>query len=84
MQNQLAVAETKLNEQNEKIGGFESLVTNLYARSVIEAFDIGDKTHVTLQSLHGNTRIFFKLKYVPINASLDASMVTHPGLLRGP
>jgi hypothetical protein len=40
IQRQLATAETNIVKQNEKIGTVESLVTNLYSRSVIETLDI--------------------------------------------
>ncbi|MGB7748852.1 MAG: hypothetical protein WBN75_16370 [Verrucomicrobiia bacterium] len=62
----------------------ESLINGLYSRVVVEIFPISDTSRVTVQNVHwSHTRIFLKLKYVPVANSIQAIEQSHPGLIRG-
>jgi hypothetical protein len=84
LQTDVAIAETNISKQQRKIEDIESLINGFYARSVVESFPITDSSRVTAHSDHWNhTVIMFKLKSVPVPNSIQATVQTHLGVVRG-
>jgi hypothetical protein len=83
MQQTLDLAQAALGKQQKKIETVESLINSLYARTVTEYIPVTDANRVTTQSLGLHTRVFFRLQDEPIPNSIEASVRTHPGVIRG-
>jgi len=59
------------------------MISGLYARSHFEIIPMNDSRQVTILHTAWNTRVFVLLPKAPVPVSINATIVWHPGFIRG-